>query len=89
MACCEAGLCHGEMDTEPSSGPSWSGCRDEAPDRTTVPAPPNAFDGALFAESSSFAGETFAPISFVAAAAADVSGPVPAIPPPRTSIVPC
>jgi len=88
MACCEAGLCHGEMDTEPSSGPSWSGCRDEAPDRTAVPVPPNAFDSALPAESSSLAFEAGAPISFVAAAAAGVSGPVPAIPPPRTSIVP-
>ncbi len=88
MACCEAGLCHGEMDTEPSSSPSWSGCRDEAPDRTAVPAPPNAFDGALLAESSPVAGETGASFSFMAPAAAAVRGPAPAVPPPRTSIVP-
>ena len=87
MACCEAGLCHGEMDAEPSSGPSWSGCRDEAPDRTAVPAPPNAFDGALLAETSPLAGEAGAPISFLAPAADGLSGPAPAIPPPRSSIV--
>lgn len=89
MACCEAGLCHGEMDGKPSSSPSWSGCRDEAPDRTAVPVPPNAFDGALLAESSPVAGETGAPISFIAPAAVRVRGPAPAVPPPRTSIVPC
>lgn len=89
MACCEAGLCHGDMDTEPSSGPAWSGCRDEAPDRTASPVPSNAFDGALVAESSPLAGENGTPIPFVTAAAAGVSGPVPAVPPPRSSIVPC
>ena len=89
MACCEAGLCHGEMDTEPSSSPSWSGCRDEAPDRAAVPAPLNAFDGAFLAETSPVAGENSAPISFVVPAAAEVSGPAPASPPPRISIVPC
>ncbi len=80
MACCEAGLCHGDMDPEPSTGPSWSGCRDEAPDRTAVPVPPNAFDGALLAESSPVAGETGAPISFVAPAGAGISGPAPGDP---------
>ncbi len=89
MACCEAGLCHGEMDTEPSSSPSWSGCRDEAPDRAAVPTPSTAFEGALLAESSSVAGETGLPISFLPPDAANAADPAPAIPPPRPSIVPC
>lgn len=88
MACCEAGLCHGEMDAEPSSSPSWSGCRDEAPDRSAIPAPSTVFDAALLAESSPVAGETGAPICFMAPAAIGVRGPAPAVPPPRTSIVP-
>lgn len=89
MACCEAGLCHGDMDPEPSSSPSWSGCRDEAPDRTAVPAPPNAFDGALLADVSPLASETGVPASLVVPAAAGVSGPSPATPPPRSSNLPC
>jgi hypothetical protein len=89
MACCEAGLCHGDMDTEPPAAPSWSGCRDEAPDRTAVPAPSTSFDGALLVESASHAADTGAPVSFVAPTRADASGPAPAIPPPRPSIVPC
>ena len=89
MACCEAGLCHGDMDAEPSSGPSWSGCRDEAPDRTAAPVPSSSFDGALLAESSPRVGDSGASIAFVAPAPADASGSAPAIPPPRRSIAPC
>ncbi len=89
MACCEAGLCHGEMDTEPSAGPSWSGCRDEAPQRATVPPPSAAFDGALLCESAPAAHEAGAPVSFVTPGRVDAPRPDPAIPPPRTSITSC
>ena len=89
MACCEAGLCHGGMDSTPSSGTSWSACRDEAPDPATVPAPSTAFEGALLAASAPRADETGAPISFVVPICAESPGPPPAIPPPRTSIAPC
>jgi hypothetical protein len=89
MACCEAGLCHGDMGTEPSSGPSWSSCRDEAPHRAAVPPPSTAFDGALLAESSPRAGGSGAPFSFLPALFVEAPGPAPAIPPPRTSIASC
>ena len=89
MACCEAGLCHGDMDTEPSPGPSWSGCRDEAPDRAAVQAPSTAFDGALLAESDPRFEDAGVPVFSVAPALRVTSGPAPATPPPRTSIVPC
>ena len=86
MACCEAGLCHGETDTEPSSGPSWSGCRDEAPHRAAVPAPSTAFDGALLVESLPRAEASGAPISFLPVSFGGPDGPAPAIPPPRIFI---
>ena len=86
MACCEAGLCHGEMDAEPSSGPSWSGCRDEAPHRAAVLSPSAAFDGALLREAASTATEAGAPVSFVTPRRADAPRPDPAIPPPRPSV---
>ncbi|MHB8797059.1 MAG: hypothetical protein ACYDBY_01220 [Thermoanaerobaculia bacterium] len=86
MACCEAGLCHGEMDAERSAGPSWSGCRDEAPHRATAPPPSAAFDGALLHEAAPAANEAGAPISFVTPKGVDALRPDPAIPPPRSSI---
>jgi hypothetical protein len=86
MACCEAGLCHGEMDTGPSSGPSWSGCRDEAPHRAAVPSPSTAFDGALLVASSPRARTPGAPFSYLPARFVEASGPAPATPPPRLSI---
>lgn len=89
MACCEAGLCHGDMDAEPSSGPSWSGCRDEAPHRAAVPSPSTAFDGALIAESSPCAEPTGARLTSLPARFVEADGPAPAIPPPRASVVPC
>ncbi|MHB1045399.1 MAG: hypothetical protein ACYC4P_05260 [Thermoanaerobaculia bacterium] len=89
MACCEVGLCHGEMDAEPSSGPSWSGCRDEAPHRSAVPPPSAAFDGALLREAASTATEAGAPDSFVTPRRADAPRPDPAIPPPRPSVASC
>lgn len=89
MACCEAGLCHGDMDAEPSSSPSWSGCRDEAPDRTAVPVPSSSFEVALLVEETSRSGDTGAPLSGTTPARMDTSGPAPATPPPRRSIAPC
>lgn len=89
MACCEAGLCHGDMDSTPSSGPSWSGCRDEAPLPSAAPAPASAFDGALLSESAPRADETGARISCSERICAESRGTPPAIPPPRTSIAPC
>lgn len=86
MACCEAGLCHPETDTEPSDVPSWSGCRDEAPDRTAAPPPSAAFDLALLAEPSPAVHDAGAPIAFVAPGSGDAPRPDPAIPPPRPSI---
>ena len=89
MACCEAGLCHGDMDTSPSSSPSWSGCRDEAPLQAALPAPSTAFDGALLPEPAARPSGTFFRVPLVAAAGPEASGPPPAAPPPRTSIVSC
>jgi len=89
MACCEAGLCHGEMDTEPSDGPSWSGCRDEAPHRATVPPPSTAFDGALLPDPASRADDPRSLPPFVAPGGADAPGPTPSTPPPRASIASC
>ena len=80
MACCEAGLCHGGMDSTPSSGPSWSGCRDEAPLRPRLPrrrplskGPPSV--------SAPRADETGAPISFVVPICAESPRPAPGDPP--------
>lgn len=89
MACCEAGLCHGDMETEPSAGPSWSGCRDEAPHRTAVPPPSAAFDGALLQGAAPGAPEAGVPISFVTPEGGDALSPNPATPPPRPSIASC
>jgi hypothetical protein len=89
MACCEAGLCHGDMEEAPSASPSWSGCRDEAPHRAAVPSPSAAFDGALLREAAPVATEAGTPISFVTPEGSDVRLPDPATPPPRTSIATC
>lgn len=89
MACCEAGLCHGDMETEPSSGPSWSGCRDEAPHRANVPPPSAAFDGALLREAAPAVPEAGVPTSFVTPEGGDALRPDPATPPPRPSIASC
>lgn len=86
MPCCEAGLCHGEMDAEPSSGPSWSGCRDEAPHRAVVPPPSAAFDGALLLEERPAASEAGAPIVLTTPGGGSAPRPDPATPPPRASI---
>ncbi len=89
MACCEAGLCHGDMQSEPSAGPSWSGCRDEAPDRAAVPPPSVAFDSALLREAAPVATEAGTLISFVTPEDGSAPPPDPATPPPRTSIASC
>ena len=89
MACCEAGLCHGDMESEPSAGPSWSGCRDEAPDRAAVLSPSTAFDGALLREAASAANEPGAPTPVLTPEGGDAPRPGPAIPPPRTSLATC
>ncbi len=89
MACCEAGLCHGDMDSDPSSGPSWSGCRDEAPPLSAPPAPWSAFDSALLLDSDSETGEIGSEIGLLASAGASSRSTPPVIPPPRTSIAPC
>lgn len=89
MACCEAGLCHGDAATEPSAGPSWSGCRDEAPDRVAVPPPSAVFDGALLSDSAPAAPEAGEPVPFVAPGSGDAPRPDPPVPPPRTSIASC
>lgn len=84
MACCEAGLCHGE--TEPSSVPSWSGCRDEAPHRAAVPPPSTTFDGALLGGTSPDGCAPESPLFGTAPRLAEPGGPAPAIPPPRLSV---
>ncbi len=89
MACCEAGLCHGDMDTEPSADPSWSGCRDEAPHRAIVPPPSAAFDGALLLGAAPAAPEAGTPTSFVTPAGGDAPRPGPPTPPPRSSFAAC
>jgi len=89
MTCCEAGLCHGGIHSTPSSSPSWSGCRDEAPDPARSPAPSTAFDAALLVESASRADETGVRIPFVTPAGADARGPEPETPPPQSSILDC
>ncbi len=89
MACCEAGLCHGDMEPEPSADPSWSGCRDEAPHRAVVPPPSAAFDGALLLGAAPAAPEAGVPISFVTPERGDALPPDPATPPPRASIAAC
>ena len=89
MACCEAGLCHGDMDEGSSSGPSWSGCRDEAPLRTALLAPSTTFDSVLLGESVPRTAEAGTLVSLLSPSAAGVLGPAPATPPPRRAIVPC
>lgn len=86
MACCEAGLCHGEPDPEPSSRPVWSGCRDEAPHRAAVPPPPTTLDGALLARTVPDGRTPEAPLSGVEPRLSEPGGPAPAIPPPRLSV---
>ncbi len=85
MACCEAGLCHAEEEAPPSSGPSFTGCRDEAPGRAEVPAPSTAFDGALLLDADDRSVEPGAPALSVAPRRLGTSVPVPATPPPRVS----
>ena len=89
MACCEAGLCHSEEESSPASGPSWSGCRDEAPHQAAVPAPSTALDSALLPASVPSADENRSTVAFVVPAAVTTTGSAPAAPPPRTSIAPC
>jgi hypothetical protein len=89
MACCEAGLCHGDADAAPSGGLSWSACRDEAPQRAAVPAPSTALDSALLPASASGVSENRSTIAFVTPVRADAAGPAPATPPPRPSIASC
>ncbi|HRY44100.1 MAG TPA: hypothetical protein P5164_09155 [Thermoanaerobaculia bacterium] len=86
MACCEAGLCHGDMEPERSAAPSWSGCRDEAPHRAVVPPPSAAFDGALPVEETPAASEAGAPIALTTPEGGNAPRPDPATPPPRASI---
>jgi len=86
MACCEAGLCHTEDEAAPSSGPSFTGCRDEAPGRAEVPAPSTAFDGALLLDGDDRSEETGAPALWMAPSRVGPSAPVPATPPPRASV---
>jgi hypothetical protein len=89
MACCEAGLCHGDMESEPSAGASWSGCRDETPHRAAVLFPSAAFDGALLREAAPAAAEAGTPITFVTPERGDALPPDPATPPPRSSLATC
>ena len=89
MACCEAGLCHGGEESSPTSGPSWSGCRDEASHQDAVPAPSTALDSALLPASVSSATESRSAFAFLVPARVSAPGRAPAIPPPRTSIAPC
>jgi hypothetical protein len=85
MACCEAGLCHSDEDRSPNRGPSWSGCRDEAPDRSALPGPSTALDSALLPASASFDREAGSTSVSVVPAPLDASGPAPSTPPPRRS----
>jgi hypothetical protein len=85
MPCCEAGLCHGGEDDAPSSSPSWSGCRDEAPAGSDVPLPSGAFDTALPGKAPPL-GKPVASRSPLPACAAGASrAPAPSAPPPRGS----
>lgn len=88
MACCEAGLCHAD-DPAPGSGPSWSGCRDEAPDRAATPAPSSTFDAALLPVSDSVTGDDGSPVRSVEATRAIAPARDPATPPPRRSSAAC
>ncbi|MFN7987338.1 MAG: hypothetical protein U0529_07700 [Thermoanaerobaculia bacterium] len=88
MACCEAGICHAD-DPAPGSGPSWSGCRDEAPDRAASPAPSSTFDAALLPVSDSVTGDDGTPVRSVEAARASAPARDPATPPPRRSSAAC
>jgi hypothetical protein len=85
MACCEAGLCHSDEDRTPTRGPSWSGCRDEAPDRSALPGPSTALDSALLPTSASFDRQAGSTSVSVVPAPLDASTPAPSTPPPRLS----
>lgn len=87
MACCEAGLCHGGEGDAPSTTPSWSGCRNEAPAGADVPLPSGAFDTALPGgatpptEPAASRSSRLLPVERAAARA-----PAPSSPPPRGSL---
>lgn len=88
MACCEAGLCHRDEDATPTSGPSWSGCRDEAPAPSSPPAPSSALDSALLTGSGTAARDDGARADLVVPAPASACETAPATPPPRSSSAP-
>lgn len=83
MACCEAGLCHGGEADAPSSVPSWSGCRDEAPHQDAVPPPSAALDGALLQAADDRAELPTVVAGLVPATARGPVPPAPPAPPPR------
>jgi len=83
MACCEAGLCDGEDDSSPRSGPTWTGCREESSGREAVPAPSTALDSAILSASGATVSGAGTTVPFVAPAAVEEAGPAPATPPPR------
>lgn len=88
MPCCEAGLCHGGEDDAPSATPSWSGCRDEAPQRDGVPLPSGAFDTALPERARDPLAPSARPATDLPATAAASRAPAPSTPPPRGSLFP-
>ncbi|MBK9966037.1 MAG: hypothetical protein IPP07_14460 [Holophagales bacterium] len=88
MACCEAGLCHREEDATPAAGPSWSGCRDEAPAPSGPPAPSTALDSALLTGFRTGAPNGGERAGLVVPAASSGRDTAPATPPPRGSIAP-
>jgi hypothetical protein len=85
MACCEAGLCHGGEDDAPSATPSWSGCRDEAPQRDVVPPPSAAFDTALPGAGPPFPAPASSRPPLLACAGRAPLSHAPPSPPPRSS----
>ena len=90
MACCDAGLCHADVeDRSPGSGPSWSGCRDAAPNEHGAPPPSTALDFALLPDDAPATPEAASGAVLLSPAAPDFAGPGPATPPPRTPIGAC
>lgn len=89
MPCCEAGLCHGGEDDDRSSGPSWSGCRDEAPDRADIPLLSTAFEAPLPGTGAALAEPSVGRAALLACTADDPRAPAPSTPPPRGSLAPC
>lgn len=83
MACCEAGLCHAGEAPDPSGGPSWSGCRDEAPLQAGPAAPSSALDAALLPARPRRSREAGALALPLPVDLGDERSPSPATPPPR------